>query len=350
MPDFHETIVSIVLVNYNGHQHIGSCLDSIFSDTGSPQFEVICVDNASTDESLSVLKQYEQKLPNLKIICSDFNRGYAGGINLGAACAGGEYIAVLNMDIRVHSGWLFPVVEFLENNPKAGSISPLMVLSDDNETINAIGQQVHVTALGFNRGLGMKTTNLDNQPIKVSGIHGGAFILRKSLFIEMGGMDEHGFLYHEDVDFSWLLLMMGYDLYCLPQSVVQHDYFLTMYPEKLYLLERNRLAMLQAHLEWRAKLTVLPLVLLTEALMWGYCFLRGSDFLKAKWASYRWLLKERLAIQQRKQFVRKLRQRSDWQVMRKLESGYAWRQFIILGRERGASARQPQDGMPVKIE
>ena len=107
-------------------------------------------------------------------------------------------------------------------------------------------------------------------------------LIRKSEFLGLGGFDPTFFMYHEDVDLSWLLILMGYELLFVPASVIRHDYHLTMYPEKLYLLERNRLAMLFTHLRPVTLVMLFPILTLTELMMWGYCAIRGGGFLRAK--------------------------------------------------------------------
>ena len=344
-----EPIVSIIVVNYNGHQHLADCLDSLYEDNLSPRFEIIVVDNASIDNSWKIVDRYLQLGKSLTLLRSDRNRGYSGGVNFAFPQTTGEFIAVLNMDTIVSPGWLSSVVNFFESHPDAGAVSPLMLLNGDPERINAIGQSVHVTALGFNRGLGKLRSEIGQEPIRVSGIQGGAFVIRRSVLEQIGGLDEVGFLYHEDVDISWQLQLMGYELYCLPVSIVYHDYALTMYPEKLYLLERNRVAMLLGNLEPIGFLVLIPWLFFTEFMMWGYCLLRGRNYLIAKAASCRWVYKQREYILLRRQFVRLLRRRSDWQVLRNLSWGYAWDQFITLGRERGRSKREPRGGIPVEL-
>jgi hypothetical protein len=253
------------------------------------------------------------------------------------------------MDAIVTPGWLNPILQFMKEKPLAGAVNPLLILGNDPTKINALGQRVHVTALGFNQGLGRMRNQVSGQPVRVSGIHGGAFVMRRTTFETAGGMDESGFLYHEDVDISWLLQLMGYDLYCVPQAIVFHQYFLTMYPEKLYLLERNRLAMLFAYLHTSSIAMIFLLLFCTELMMWGYCLLRGRAFLQAKMASYRWVFQQRKTIQKRKRFAESVRKRSDWQVLSRLSWAYMWDQFLTLGRERGHSRRQPKGGLPVGL-
>lgn len=342
-------LMSLVVVNYNGREHLAECLDALAGDKYPGPVQLLLVDNASTDGSLTIAEEYAATSPHITLLRSSTNRGYAGGVNFALPSARGRYVVVLNMDLIVTPGWLTSLVEFMEANPGAGAASPLLVLAEDPGRINAIGQDVHVTGLGFNRGLWRPVADLAPDPVRVSGIHGGAFIIRRDVLERAGGMDDTGFLYHEDVEISWLVHLMGYDLYCVPRAVVRHKYVLTMYAEKLFLLERNRVAMLFEHLAAASWVLLAPLLACTEAMMWGYCLLRGRRFMQAKAASYRWLVQQRAVIRERRAAVQALRQRSDRQVLARLAWSYKWDQFLTLGRERGPSGRQPAGGLPVKI-
>jgi hypothetical protein len=341
-------LVSVIVVTYNSREHLAECLDSLCSMSPTPTHEIIVWDNASGDDSAAIATAFAARHPQVRAYRGDINRGYAGGVNAALAQARGHYIAVLNPDMMVTAEWLAPLVAFLESHSGAGAVNPLVVLRADETRVNAAGQSVHVTGLGFNRGLGQPRARF-TQPARVSGLQGGAFLIRRALLEQMGGWDESGFMYHEDVDLSWLLQLMGDDLYCEPESVVSHAYHLSMYPEKLFLLERNRWAMLVTHLEPLTLFLLTPFLLMTEAMLWGYCLLRGPAFLRAKAASYRWVLQQQALLAGRRTLVRSLRKRSDGQILRGLAWGYAWDQFLTLGRERGPSRRQPAGGMPVEL-
>lgn len=343
-------LISLIIVTYNSRAHLAECLESLCHLSPEPTHEILVLDNASTDDSPAVAESVAAQQPHVRVIRSETNRGYAGGVNAALAHAHGQYIAVLNPDMAVTPDWLAPLVAFLESHPNVGAVNPLVVLQDDETLVNAAGQNVHVTGLGFNRGLGQPRARWAGQaPARVSGLQGGAFLIRRELLNQMGGWDASGFMYHEDVSLSWLLQLMGHDLYCVPTSIVTHAYHLSMYPEKLFLLERNRWAMLVTHLQPLTLLALTPLLLMTEAMMWGYCLLRGPAFLRAKARSYAWVSAQTEALARRRAAVRALRQRTDWQVLRGLAWNYAWDQFITLGRERGHSRRQPVGGMPVKL-
>ncbi len=339
--------VSIVVVNYNGQDYLAECLAALQADTAIST-EIFVVDNASTDNSCAVIETCLHDGGRFTFLRSPVNRGYAGGVNLALAHLSGQYLAVLNSDVVIDPGWLAPATSFLDGAPKAGAVNPLILLYADEAHINAAGQNIHVSGLGFNRWLMRPRSAAGTQPLPVSGLHGSAVVIRRELLEQAGGWDEAGFLYHEDVELSWLLLMMGYDLYCLPLSSVRHKYHLTMYPEKLYLLERNRLAMLAAYLQPPSWLILAPWLACTEVLMWGYCCLRGWPFLKAKAAAYLWPARQWRAVMARRQHLQALRCRTDFQILRRLAWNYAWDQFITLGKERGPSRRQPKGGLPVK--
>ena len=333
-------IVSIIVVNFNGKNYLAKCLDSIFNDNLSPPSEIIVVDNASPDKSWKITDHYGGRDRPFKLLKSERNLGYSGGINFALPHAKGKYIAVLNMDTIVSPGWLSIIVDFFESNQLAGAVSPILILEKDKDRVNASGLSIHVTALGCNRGLGELGSTFNQEPIRVSGIHGGAFVIRSSIVEKINGFNERGFLYNEDVEISWLLQLMGYELFCLPSSLVYHDYFLTMDPNKLYLLERNRVRLLLSHLEWKSLIAILPFLLFTEFMIWFYCTLRGKNFLFAKFASYKWVYAQREHIFKRKQLVHSLKKRTDWQLLKSLSWNYEWKQFFILGRERGSSFRR----------
>jgi GT2 family glycosyltransferase len=153
-------------------------------------------------------------------------------------------------------------------------------------------------------------------------------------------MDAASLLYHEDVNLSWLLRLMGYELYCVPRSVVRHDYFLSMYPEKLFLLERNRWSLLLSYLSPLTLVLISPMLLATELMLWGYALLRGPRFVSAKARSYGALCRERASRSERRQLAGQLRRKTDREVLGHMKWRYAWRQFAVLARERGPSTRR----------
>src|SRR3954452_4327952 len=159
-------LVSIIVVNYNGMAHLPECLNAL-SAQHYPAFEVLVVDNGSTDGSPAYIAA---NYPEVRYITSGSNLGYSGAVNLALNYASGTYIAVLNMDAMVEPDWLGPLVAFLEMHSEVGAVTPKIVLYHQPDRINALGQNVHVTALGFNRAFNRPDQPDATAPIKVSGL------------------------------------------------------------------------------------------------------------------------------------------------------------------------------------
>ena len=153
------------------------------------------------------------------------------------------------------------------------------------------------------------------------------------------GPTKGGIRYHEDVNLSWLLRLMGYELACVPVSRVRHDYFLSMHPEKLELLERNREAMLRAYLQTKTRRGLIGWRALTESILWLYSGLRGPRFLRAKWRARAWVHQNEALILQRRKLAERLRIRSDAEVLAPMIRSYPLRQVLKLAGERGAPRR-----------
>lgn len=333
--------VSIVVVNFDGARSIGECLASLVADE-SPRREILVVDNASRDDSADRVERFAVGRRDVRLLRSPVNLGYAGGVDCALPRCRGRYVAVLNMDLVVEPGWLGPLVDHLDRHPGVAAVNPLVMLRDGHR-VNAAGQWIHVTGLGFNRGLGCERAAFGRSPFEIEGLNGAAFVVRRALLEQIGGMDTGGFLYHEDVNLSWLLRLMGHTLACVPASAVRHDYFLSMHAEKLFLLERNREAMLRTHLEPATFRRLRYWRFVTELAMWSYALLRGPAFLRAKARARRWVRDQAEALRARRDLVSRLRVRSDAEVMGTLIRRYPLGQLATLARERGAPRRPLRD-------
>jgi GT2 family glycosyltransferase len=330
-----EREVSVIVVNFNGGEKLPECLESIL--TTAPRDEIVVVDNASTDGSVADLPV--EIAAGVTLIRNAENIGYAAALNQAARLSTSEILVFCNMDVVVEPGWRDPLLEILASRPDAGAVNPLILL-ENGERVNAAGQKIHVTGLGFNQGLGESPSRYGSDPFEVSGIQGAVFAMRRTVFEELEGFDASGFLYHEDVNLSWLLRLAGYKLFCVPRSRVRHSYFLSMYAEKFHLLERNRLAMILAYVRLRTRFLLMPLLLLTEALAWGYALIRRRGFARAKWKSYKWVRHMSPHIQARRTVAERVRRVSDFEVLKALSLTYDWNQFGTLARERGESLRR----------
>lgn len=342
-----DPLVTVVIVNYRSGHHLQNCLDSLLDQDQGVLTECIVVDNASGDDSFEAARKAAEA-GKVIAIESDRNLGLAGGVNLALPVARGQYLAVVNPDTISEPGWLVPLIEVMQADPEIGVACPLVLLTG-SEKINSAGQHVHVTGLGFNRLLGAPAAAAGEGPHEVPGLHGAGFLIETDLLRRIGGWDETGFLYQEDVSLSWTVRLLGRSIVCVPSSRVSHDYELTMYPEKLYLLERNRWMMVGSHLRLGTRLLLSPALLLSEILVWGLCVLRGPQFLAAKWNAVRWALTHRQDLVGWRLRINQIRILGDASLLGSMRWSYPIEQFFTLAWERGVSTRQPPGGLPTQV-
>lgn len=340
-----EPNVTAVIVNYRSGDDLDACLPALLEDRDHLA-RVVVVDNASGDDSSQPVEAHAKQDDRVELILSQVNLGLAGAVNLVLPTVDTPYLAVLNPDATPSPDWLPPLVSQLDDHPDHGVACPL-VLIETTGRVNSAGQHVHVTGLGFNRYLHRDPSDVPAQPHPVGGLHGAAFLIRTELLRTLGGWDDTGFLYHEDVALSWDALLLGSEIICVPASRVEHDYHLSMYPEKLFLLERNRLGLLLTHLSMGRLLVISPALLLTEVMVWGLSLLRGPRFLSAKARAYRDLWRRRGLIRERRRMVRGRPVYDSSALRRAVRWAYPLDQVGILGVERGESTREPPGGLPV---
>jgi len=311
-----KPVISVIIVNYNGLSHIDTCLNSVLHQSYT-DYEVIFVDNASGDESLEYAKS---KYPDIKFVVNDKNLGYVGGINSAIQYAEGSYLAPLNLDTEVDINWLSVMVEFMQNNPDAGAVTPKILFFTKRDRINTMGLDIHVSGLAFCKNIGKQSERFNSIEI-VSGISGCSYMVRKEIFSLTGGLPEECFMANDDVILSWLINLMGYNMYCIPESVVYHKYHPNLNPRKIYNLEKNRLMLLLYSLKKSTLILLSPVYAIMELIIFGYCLIKGPSFLKAKIMVYSELYKDRDLIRARKKQFSVIRKIND----RKLLSKMRWK-------------------------
>lgn len=297
---------SVIIVNTNELHHLKKCLPSIFRQR-YPDYEVLVVDNASTDGSVEYL---EREFSRAKIIRNRANLGYAGASNVGFKQASGDYIAILNSDTQVEPDWLRELVIALQADLRAGLATPKILMMDDPARLNTCGNEITLTGLTFCRGLEQPAEKYNRLEI-VSAVSGAAFAIKRSVLEQIGGFDETFFMYYEDTDLSLRAMLAGYTCLYVPTSVVYHQYAFRFSPYKCFLQERNRYFSLLKTLRWRTLITLLPMLLLSELIAWGYVLLRGPEHVRSKLRSYAWLIGNRRQILKARCRVQTLRRVDD---------------------------------------
>jgi len=234
--DNNESLISIVIVNYNGKKYLQNCLKSVFESTYE-NFEVILVDNASTDNSHLDAKQ---KFPKIKLIQTKKNLG-ASGRNSGILVAKGEFVVLLDNDTIVKPNWLY---EFLKNFKKNGygMYQAKLMLMDDPNRINSAGCMISVFGFSFAKGSGEIDKGQYDRKFDINFPATACAFIPKNIFDKVGLFDQEFFAYLDDTDFGWRALRLGIKSYFAPSVVVYHKWSSTTKwgTKKFYLLEKNR--------------------------------------------------------------------------------------------------------------
>lgn len=235
-------LVSIITINYNQLGLTCQLLDSLRKLTYTA-VEVIVVDNNSVeDPSPLIHAQY----PEVRLIVSKENLGFAGGNNLGIKASKGEYVLFLNNDTEVHPGVLEPLVELFETKPQAGVASSKILYFDSGETIQYAGSSRIDPFTGRSRRVGyMEKDNGQYNTVRETELaHGAAMMVPRRVINEVGMMPEFFFLYYEEVDWCESIKKAGYKIFFVPQSKVYHKESMSIGKGstlKTYYMTRNRL-------------------------------------------------------------------------------------------------------------
>jgi GT2 family glycosyltransferase len=231
--------VSVVVVNFRQPRLTLECLTAL-AELDSDDVELICVDNASGDESVDLLRG----VPGVRLVKAPRNLGFAGGCNLGAAHATGEFVAFLNNDARPHRRWLEEARSALLSDAGIGCVAS-KVLDWDGERIDYVDAALTWFGMGYKPRAGERYLGTDEIARDVLFATGAAMVMRTRLFEDVGGFDERFFMFYEDVDLGWRLNLLGLRVRYVPTSVVHHRHHATVAAygphSEWFLLERNAL-------------------------------------------------------------------------------------------------------------
>ena len=203
-------LVSIIIVNFNGKHHLEKCLASIIN-INYKNYEVILVDNNSTDTSIEYVKN---TYPKITIIKLNDNYGFAEPNNIGAKNAKGEFLLFLNNDTEVNSNFVGEMVKVLEHDPKIAICQSLLL--KPNGQVDSSGDFIDTLGRAYS------SKDKVNEVRKILSARGASMMVRKNSFWELGGFDKKFFASFEDVDLGWRAWIWGYKIVLVPNSIVFH--------------------------------------------------------------------------------------------------------------------------------
>jgi GT2 family glycosyltransferase len=209
--------ITVVVVNYNGGDYLKGAIASLARQSFS-DFEVILIDNASTDGSL---EKIEAKPERFAILRQEKNLGFAAANNVGARVGRGKWLALLNPDAEADPDWLVELARAVAERPSHRMVASLQVMLHDASRLDGAGDNYLAYGFAWRGGFGH---GLDKAPPagECFGPCAAAALYPRQLFLDAGGFDERYFCYHEDVDLAFRLRLMGERCQFAPSARVRH--------------------------------------------------------------------------------------------------------------------------------
>lgn len=235
-------LVSIITVNYNQSGVTLEFLKSLESCT-YPNLEVWVVDNASPNDNPDQIKEI---FPEIKLIKTKENLGFAGGNNVAVKQANGKYLLFINNDTEVEADFLQPMVQLLEENPEIGMVSPKIHYFHTPNTFQYAGFTPinRITIRNHAIGFGEVDKGQYDHTVQTGSIFGAAMLVPRKVIEEAGMMDEIFFLYYEEHDWAARIERAGYKLYFDGRSLVKHKESISTVkdsPFQIFYLTRGRI-------------------------------------------------------------------------------------------------------------
>ncbi|MFB0567859.1 MAG: glycosyltransferase family 2 protein [Candidatus Bathyarchaeia archaeon] len=288
--------VSVTIVNFNGKELLRRCLTSLLT-TNYPNFEIIVVDNASTDGTIELIEKLFGSYSSIKVVENRENLGHAEGCNIGARVAKGKYLVFLDSDTEIKAGgcisennepsyvpenWLLELVKVMESDRSVGIAQAKMVLAKDSRLLDYTCMAID--ALGtWHATYGLKEDELKHN-FEILAASSGCCIVRRDVFEEVGGFDSDYFIYDDDTDFSLRTRLLGYKVVLVPSAVIVHrgGVLRGINPRTVYHSAKNRARTMLKNYElrnlwWR----FLVLCFLMSIVSVGFLLLKKIDEAKA---------------------------------------------------------------------
>ena len=234
--------ISIISVNYNGFALTAAMIDSLRRHVTTP-LEIVVVDNGSARDEAALLRE---RYPDIVVLRSDENLGFAGGNNLGIRAATGDCLLLLNNDTEVTDNTLHHLAETLDADPSIGAVCPKIRFWAPPQAIQFAGYTplTRITLRNGLIGFGQPDDGSYDSPHETPYAHGAAMMVRREAVGKAGPMPEEYFLYYEELDWSERLREAGYRIVYDPRATVFHKESATtgqQSPLRSYYLTRNRL-------------------------------------------------------------------------------------------------------------
>jgi len=221
--------LSVIILNYNTKDLLLKCVQSVTrqykKEINNKDFELIVVDNASSDGSVEEIKKFNKMIKNLVLLENKENYGFSKGNNIGALRAKGEYILFLNSDTRVGDRGLLKMVDFLDQNENVGILGGKLWNRDGSQQASC-GNFYNLINLFIALLGGERLGLIRKKPSKIERVNwvsGASMMIRKNLFEKLKGFDEKLFMYMEDMELCFRANKAAFQTYFYPDIEIVHQ-------------------------------------------------------------------------------------------------------------------------------
>jgi GT2 family glycosyltransferase len=247
--------IAVVVVNWNRRELLANCLESLRRQRGVPSFEVVLVDNGSTDGSVEMVRRHFPSIGDgpVRIIANAENRGFCAANNQGFAATGSPLVALLNNDAEAEPGWLAALESALDGRPEVGMAASKILVWEDPRRIDKVGHLIYLDGQNRGRGTGQLDRGQFDRLEEVIWPDGCACVYRREVINCIGGFDEDFFAYGDDAEFGLRAQIAGWSCLYVPDAVVRHHRGATLGVTssfRLELIERNRLLLAVKLFPW----------------------------------------------------------------------------------------------------
>ena len=279
-----SVIISIIIVNFNGEKFLPKCLNSVFQEKGN--YEVIVVDDGSTDNSVKLINSLANSKTIIKLIALRKNVGAAQARNIGVRNSAGKYLLFLDNDTIIKSGWSEKIIHFFEKHKKAG-FAQAKILKMGTNKFDYAGDFIGPFGFLIERARSAEDKGQFDKTNKIFALKSAAMLARKEVFKKLGGFDPDYQIFWEDTDLCWRNWLAGYQTLFAPQIIVYHAYGTNQKNSKTYLHNqvvyrgcRNNITSLIKNLGAKKLFLVLPINLSCWFAL-ALSFFIQADFKKA---------------------------------------------------------------------
>ncbi len=279
--------VSVVVVTFGEQPLLTECIESISNSIGV-QVEILIVDNGHVGPELAIVADRG----DVRVFRPGVNLGFAAGCNFGVKQASGDYVALINPDAVVNPDSLWKMIAPLGSR-EVELTTATLVLYREPHLINAIGNQFHPCGVSWcgSYRLHLAKVTKDSEVLLASG---AAMACTRRWWNDLQGFQEEFFAYYEDTEFSFRTRLRGAKVLSVSQAIVRHDYEFSRNPNKLFLVDRNRMMLVLALYRGRSLLLMAPLIAVHETALTIVAIASGWG--KQRLRAVRWLFGNRAVI------------------------------------------------------